>query len=188
MRKNENQAGYTLLESLAVFAVISVVAVSLINIVGHMYERYKNSRLEEQIVELERAIGRRFAAAESYAGLSLKLLKNEKLIPADVDVSGTGDAVALKHKYGGAITISTTGTKPYEYTITFTKVPRVPCVEMATRNWEQDQSSNLVSMTVNNNKLEWRTNDDTKRMPISTASANSFCNTEMSNTISWVFQ
>ena len=48
MRKNENQAGYTLLESLAVFAVISVVAVCLVTIVGHMYERYKNSRLEEQ--------------------------------------------------------------------------------------------------------------------------------------------
>ncbi len=188
MKPNKTQSGYTLIESIAVIAILTAVVGTIIKTISHMHDRYRVSRLTSQIVELEKAINTRFSASEDYSSLTAKLIKDEKLAPSDINWGGSSTNPFMTHKFGGNITISTTGASPHEYTITFTNIPVVPCVELATQNWAHNQYSNLSYMEVNDNKLEWITSSEEHRMPIPAAAANDFCNSELNNTIKWTFQ
>ena len=199
MMRYENQKGYTLLEAIAVMAIISIVASTIVATMGRMYDRYKTSRLTSQIVELQKAIDQRFASAESYRDLGNKLIKDENLAPGDIDFEtqaltedeieeGVQPNVSMRHKYGGTISVTTSGANPLEYQITFTNVPQIPCVELAMQDWEKNQSSDLIYMTVNNTRLEWIGENQDNIMPISVVRARNLCDSEKENTLTWVFQ
>lgn len=196
MKKTSEQAGYTLIESIAFICIITMVAISIISVISHMLDRYKISRVTSQVVELQKAINNRFAAAENYKKLSASLLKSENLAPGDINWKGT----SMYHKFNGSVTVgfnytsNVTGpSKSGEsYYIQFAKLPQKACVELATQNWAHDQYSNLITMIVNSKWCYWRvySNAGYKKyiMPLSNTLAAKLCSNKDNNTIKWVFQ
>lgn len=194
MKKSSSQSGYTLIESIGFIAVITMVAISIISVVSHMLDRYRNSRLTSQIVELQKNINARFAAVGNYEKLKLSLLKNEKLAPADMNWSGN----TLYHKYSGKVTVglySSTITKQKlanadSYYIQFADVPKNACIELAIQNWAHDRTSNLVAMIINSKWSYWRVYQGAAYkkyiMPLSRTLALELCSKEK-NTIKWAF-
>lgn len=196
MKKTSEQAGYTLIESIAFICIITIVAIAIISVVSHMLDRYKISRVTSQVVELQKAINNRFAAAENYTKLSSSLLKSENLAPGDISWKGT----SMYHKFNGLVTVGfdytsniTGPSKSGEsYFIQFTALPFNACVELATQNWAHDQYSSLITMIVNNKWCYWRvySNAGYKKyiMPLSNSLATELCNQKDNNTIKWIFQ
>lgn len=181
MKRTQNQQGYTLLESIMFIGVITAVSIGIINVVSSMLDRYKISRLTSQVAELQKSITNRFAAAESYKKLTVKLLKDENLAPGDIGWEGD----KMIHKYGGEVAISLAlGVRAYE--ITFNNLPKKPCVELAIQNWAHDQYSNLIHMKVNGVPAKWR--NATYIMPLSVVQAETLCHDELKNAITWRFQ
>lgn len=198
MKKNSEQSGYTLLESLAFICIITMVAISIISVISHMLDRYKISRVTSQVVELQKSINNRFASAENYKKLTAKLLKDENLAPGDINWKGN----AMYHKFNGSVTVgfdytsNVTGPSSTEkgssYYIQFSKLPQKACIDLATQNWAHDQYSSLVTMIVNSKWCYWRVYQGAAYknyiMPLSNAQATALCNQKDNNTIKWVFQ
>ena len=181
MKRTQNQRGYTLLESIMFIGVITAVSIGIINVVSSMLDKYKISRLTSQVAELQKSITNRFAAAESYKKLTVKLLKDENLAPGDIGWEGN----KMIHKYNGEVTVAPVlGNRGYD--ITFEALPKKPCTDLAIQNWAHDQYSNLIHMKVNGVPVKWR--NATYIMPLSVVQAETLCHEELDNEIIWRFQ
>lgn len=202
MKKNSGQSGYTLIESIAFICIITIVAISIISVISHMLDRYKISRLTSQVVELQKNIINRCAAAESYyscikkygttcvQGMG-KMLCAENLVPGDMECNGNN----LYHKYGGKVTFNSYGvssrglTSGYNFRIDFLDIPKKACIELATQNWAHDQYSSLIRMEINGAECTWRKAWTSNCiMPISNVKAEQLCNSKDKNKIYWTFQ
>lgn len=202
MKKTSEQTGYTLIESIAFICIITMVAIAIISVVSHMLDRYKISRVTSQVVELQKNIINRCAAAESYyscikkygstcvQGMG-KMLCTENLVPGDMECNGN----TLYHKYGGKVTfnsysVSNRGlTGGYNFRIDFIDIPQKACIELATQNWAHDQYSNLIRMFINDTECTWRSEwTPNCIMPLSNTKAMQLCNKKEKNKIYWNFQ
>lgn len=54
MNRLKAEAGYTLIESIGFIAVISMLAISIISLINNMLDKYRMSRVTQQIVELQK--------------------------------------------------------------------------------------------------------------------------------------
>lgn len=201
MKRPASQSGYTLMESLAFICIITMVAISIISVVSHMLDRYKISRITAQVVELQKNILNRCAAAESYyscikkygttcvAGMG-KMLCSENLVPGDVKCRGN----TLYHKFNGNIAFNSYNASNRglafgdNFRIDFLNLPEKACIELATQNWAHDQYSNLIRIFVNDTECSWReTWTPNCIMPLSNSKATQLCNRKK-NSIYWNFQ
>ena len=181
MKRTQNQRGYTLLESIMFIGVITAVSIGIINVVSSMLDKYKISRLTSQVAELQKSITNRFAAAESYKKLTVKLLKDENLASGDIGWEGN----KMIHKYNGEVTVAPVlGNRGYD--IKFLGLPKKPCIDLAIQNWAHDQYSHLIHMKVNGVPAKWR--NATYIMPLSVVQAETLCHKELDNDIIWRFQ
>ncbi|MBR1649444.1 MAG: hypothetical protein IJ689_07615 [Alphaproteobacteria bacterium] len=195
MKNAGSQKGYTLIESIAFIAIISMVAISIIKVINSMMDRYKVSRVNSQVVELQRAISNRFSASANYSTLNNALLKRENLAPGDVHwVDDT-----MYNKFDGQITVNGTYSSTVQmiksgeaFEIQFQNLPKNACVELVTQDWQNNQYAHLATMIVNGKWCYWRTYPNAAykdcMMPLSYTLANSRCSSTQSNTIRWIFQ
>jgi len=196
MPKNTSQAGRTMIEIIGVLTVIGLVTVTIAKTASSMLERYRNSRMTMQIVELQRAIKNRFAIDEDFTDLTLQLLHDEKLVPSDLDWKND----SLYHKFGGTVTVGHNYTSTaldiksgQTYYIQFTKVPQQACLDLLNIDWATDQYSDLVTIISGNLQAYWfiPTGADAAKsihMPISISDAGRICSDKTDNTLKWVFQ
>ncbi len=195
MHINESQSGRTMIEMLAVLTLIGVVFSSIMMVVGSMYDKYKSSVILLQIRDLRKAINNRYSALGVYTGINAKLLIDEKLAPAQM-VNGQ----KLIHAYQGEVTfgVGNTGGKNHSYKITFPSLPYKNCVELATINWEVDNTATLASITINKTQFSWPVNTigsdginsgaGATSLPITLGKASNACQSNNNNEIIWEFQ
>ena len=211
MKDKNSQSGYTLLEAIMFIALISVVAVAIVNVSSKMLDRYRISRATSQLMEIEKSIATRFAAAPNYEKLKLgsqttvnKFLKNEKLLPADVYWSGStpyhklGGKIVINSNYSGNVTGTgiynaqgDTSIKPYNvFQVFFYGLSQNQCIELATINLDNIEYNVLLTIQINGgNTFYWQKyNSSAKQfLPVTIAKAKQFCNKAKDNYIRWAF-
>ena len=74
MEEQKSQSGYTLIEAIMFIGVIAMLAIAVINLINSMLDKYRISRVTQQIVDLQKNIDFRFSAAENFGDLESKLL------------------------------------------------------------------------------------------------------------------
>lgn len=197
--KKSNEFGRTMIEVIAVLGIIGTLMASIASMVMGMFAHYKNSILPGQVRDLRKNISNRYSALGLYNGLNAEILIKERLAPY-----GMIHDKKLLNAFGGEVTVapSNYNCTNCSYTITFKMLPRKACVEVATLNWQVDNTSTLISININStaegDKFVWPINkigsggivagSTTKALPVSNKDAFEKCNTDNNNFIIWEFQ
>lgn len=181
MKKQNNEKGYTLIESLMFIGFVCVLAVSIISLVSNLLDKYRISRVTQQIKDIQKNIDFRFSASENFSELKSKLLTDEQIVPGDM----VGDD-KIYHAYNGEVTIASK-RQDSVYEVTFEDLPHNACVELAMVDWMTDYNSHLVHIKVNNKFFTWQGKNATK-LPMEYTNAMESCNNSRNNTITWQFQ
>ncbi len=177
----ENEQGYTMMEVISVLAIIGVLAASAAKLVSNMFDRYKASRVADQIVEMQKVINRRYVAEGNYSNLSAETLIQEKLVSGDMR---SDDKIV--HPYGD---VEVTGGS-ISFKVAYKTLPYNVCVTLANLNWIIQDSSDLVTLDINGNKYAWpeAASDAKHQLPMDISRAMSDCKRDKDNTITWEFQ
>lgn len=181
MRTVKNESGYTLIESIGFIAVLTMLTVAIISLVSNMLDKYRVSRVTQQIVDIQKAIDYRFSSKEDYSDLTVKLLIDEKIIPGDMT-----EGNKFFHAYKGDVKIKDArGSSVYE--IEFAGLPLQPCIELAMIDWTSGHNSHLLYMSVNGTNFVWFGKEN-KLLPMQLGNALTACKANRSNEIVWQFQ
>lgn len=181
MRRLKSEAGYTLIEAIAFMGVISMLAVSIITLVNNMLDKYRMSRVTQQIVDIQKNIDFRFSAAENFKDLTTELITKEKIVPGDM-VAGN----KIYHAYKGEVTIKSERENSV-YEVSFTNLPYNACVELAMVDWLSGYNSNVVHIKVNQTYFTWQ-GTNSSRLPMEYGHALAACADNRNNVITWQFQ
>lgn len=181
MKKQNSQSGYTLVESIMFIGVMIMLSISIIMLINNMLDKYRISRITQQIVDLQKNIDFRFSAAENFNDLDENLLINEKIVPGDM-TSGH----EIYHAYHGDVIISN-ARQGSVYEVTFNKLPHNACIELAMVDWMSGYNSHLVHIKINNKYFTWQGKNATK-LPMEYSNALDACNNNRNNVITWQFQ
>lgn len=182
------QYGRTMIEVIAVLGIISMVAVSLFSIINNVYSRYKNYSTINQVQELQKAISNRYAYKGNYEGISAQSLIEDNSAPKSMIIGKK-----LYHAMRGEVTVAAAdyGGKNRSYTILFPKLSRKMCSELGAITWTVSDSTELVSVTINDKKYVWPDKKGTSGnfLPLDVVTANELCAAkEGENKILWEFQ
>ncbi len=179
--KESNERGYTMTEVIGVLSIVGILIVSMSMLVNGMFIKYKSNRVQDQIVSLQKVINQRFVADGNYRNAKNSQLIKEDVVPRDMvyrdDIVQTFGAVKVSP---GNIT----------FKIEFSELPRMACINLAIMSWVSQDTSDLVSVTVNKDKYEWPKNAKSEdySMPITTIQAAKSCKRGDENVIEWEFQ
>lgn len=181
MKHRKTQSGYTMIESIAFLGIVIMLGVSVLTLISRMIDKYKISRIGQQVIELQKAVDLRYSASPNYADISVSDLLKEKLAPSDMVANKK-----LYHSFAGPVNVKS-GAYGYTYLITFSKLPQQPCVELAMLGWSDKYTAHLLSVKINSAKFSW-TGTPSRRLPIDIAIAQKQCKDNDNNTIVWQFQ
>lgn len=184
MRVGDCQEGRTLIEIIGVISIAGVLIAGAVKVLDKAFLRYRLTRVTQQVVEVQKAVAKRFIGRREYEGLTLQLLKDEGLMPADILYKNK----KFYHRLGGQILLNVSDDKT-NYKIIFRQMPKNACIEMATQNWGLDPRVTLMEMTVGSKNLKWRcTSSDTNciTMPLSVNMAYIYCQSAPLD-ISWTY-
>lgn len=184
MKKQINESGYTLIESIMYIGIICMLGISIVSLINTMLDKYRMSRITQQIKDLQKNIDFRFSAAENYKLLSnsdLSLLIEERIIPGDM-ISDND----LYHAYNGEVEI-TSNMDDSAYDITFYDLPYTTCVELAMIDWVNGHNSHLLHIKVNDTYFTWQ-GKNAQKLPMLYSQAIETCQMDNENEITWRFQ
>ncbi len=181
MNRLKAESGYTLIESIGFIAVISMLAISIISLINNMLDKYRMSRVTQQIVELQKNIDFRFASSQNFKDLKVKQMVKEKIVPGDM-----ADGENLYHAYHGDVELKAVQQNS-AYTITFKGLPYVPCLELAMVDWMTGYNSHLMHIKVNSKYFTWQGKSESA-LPMDFANAQKACKHNQENVITWQFQ
>lgn len=184
MLKSNNQ-GRTLIEVIGVLSIIGLVAAGILSTIASAFDKYKISRIGQQLIEVQKAVSQRYGADENYANVDISTLVNEKLAPSDMMRPNDNK---LYHRFGGEVEINNALPGARAMRITFNDVPQKACIELVTMSWINKDYTDLYSITLESAIYTWpnqRGANILHSLPIDMAEAMAVC--KDSNEISWVF-
>lgn len=200
-----NQYGRTMLETLAVMAVIGMLGKGILSLVSSLYDKYKVSVITTQIKDLQDKIRLRYSAVGDYADLGdatkLSVLFKDNVIPVNMR---SGDKVI--HAFNGAVVFNEDVNKLKDditggitkYSITFKDIEAKACFELLSMSWTVNETSDLYSIFVEKEADEeteteafaqtytWGASNSTERLPLSIETVGNICSSQTN--ITWVFQ
>lgn len=164
-----NEFGRSMIEILGVLAIIGMVTMSISKLIGSMHDRYKVSRVTQQITDLRKNISNRYVAYGDYSVIDVPEMISGKVISGDM-VEGEN----VWHAYNGAVEFS--GDKD-TYQITFRDLPHRVCLELALMNWQFNGDSDLLRIKINDTEFNWpvMAGAGSKEMPVSIGDATAAC-------------
>lgn len=179
--KRRADSGYTFVEVLGVLGIIGMVAASSGMLVGSIMDRYRKNRVQDDILTLQKVVSQRYVADGNYLKVSEQTLINENLIPRYMTSGGN-----IVQPYGNVI-LSAGGMT---YKIRFDGLPMAVCVALGLMNWVYTDSSDLVSIKINDKTYEWpinKSHNAADALPLNTTQVAAICKRE-NNEITWEFQ
>ena len=177
--KQISECGRSMIEVIGVLAIIGVISVALAKTIMSVYDKYKISRVTQQITELKKNISNRYVANGDYSIIDISEMLTENIVPADMKNSGT-----VEHSFGGAVTIfGDTDT----YSVTFPRLTQQACVELALMNWVFSGDSDLFRLKINDTEFNWPiVNSAGAQLPVTASDAMTACSDNA--TITWTFR
>ena len=179
--KKDSEQGYTLIEVVAVLSIVGVLMMSMSMVVSSMFTRYKTNRIQDQLITLQKVVNQRFVADGNYSRAKSSFLIDDKVIPSDM--VNDNDLVVAMGK-GEILPGNTT------FRIRFSELPLTACINLALMSWVSQDTSDLVSMKINNKTFNWprKAASEDSSMPITAGVASTTCQRGDDNTITWEFQ
>lgn len=180
MQLKDSEKGHTMVEIVLTLGILGAMSVGIATMVSSMHDKYRVSRICQQAEELKKVVNGRYVADGSYTPVSVATLLSEGIAPKDM-INGT----KLWHKFRGEARVSGT-TDTYE--VSFYTVPQKACVELGMINWMIDNSSDLITLSINSVtfKWPWAASGADKVLPAEITNIGTAC--KDSNTITWKFQ
>ncbi|MDR1026529.1 MAG: type II secretion system GspH family protein [Lactobacillus sp.] len=186
-----NQFGRTMIEVLAVLAILGMVSATILQAIGRTFDKTKVSRICQQIVELQKNVNSRYAVDGTYKYMTVDDLVKERIIPTDM-IGARGE---IYHAYKSAVEINTADAGGHNgedkaFRVVFKKIPRHVCMELLAINWQANNTTDLISITVGAKTYYWpdgnaaRVSNDT--LPLDMIKAGPLC-TGDNMEIEWVF-
>ena len=139
MLQRKNQSGRTMVEMLAVLAVIGVLTVGAIAGLSQAMDKYRLSKTHDDILSINQSIVDLYAWSRRYPDMSAA--KMQEMCKNDVFPDGCISGSVAKNVYGGAYEIMTSSTDSV-VTITLTNLPSNACTDLASD--EMDWGEYLV--------------------------------------------
>lgn len=182
MLKRTNEKGHTMLEIILILGFLGAMSVSIASLVTSMYDKYRLSRIGQQVEELKKVINNRYVADGNYKKLSVSSLISERVAPKDM-IQGED---ALHHVFRGEVRLAG-GEETFD--IRFMSLPYKACLELAIMTWTVDNTSDLVTLKINDTVYKWPwVATGTKTLPVEMSEAAAACQDSDENQINWEFQ
>lgn len=154
MKSKVNMLGRTMWETIAAMSVIGLISIGIIKMASTVMERYRLSRIGQQVTDLQKAINFRYMSKGRYNNLNFDQMIAEGAIPYEVKnkVNAFGGAITI-----GGIVINNESERYDEsneakdlyvarrYYIRFEGLPLEACTNLADISWINDGSSSLVA-------------------------------------------
>ncbi len=189
--KKCSEQGRTMIEVIGVLAILTAVSVAINKFINNMHDKFKISRITQQITDLRKNISNRYVANGDYTVIKAQDMIEGKVIPSDMVDNGK-----VIHAYNAEVSFN--GARD-TYQVTFPKLPHHVCVELAVMNWNFGGSSDLYRLKINETEFNWPIlANGGKELPVSISDAEVACvlppkedesYTEYNdNTITWTFR
>lgn len=190
--KNYSECGRSMIEVIGLLAILATVTTGINKFITSMHDKYKISRITQQITDLRKNISNRYVANGDYS-----IIKTQDMIDSDVIPPDMVDGSKVIHAYNAEVTFN--GAKD-TYQITFPQLPHHVCVELALMNWEFSGNSDLYKIKINETEFNWPIiANGGKELPVTITDAEAACIlspddknggvTEYNkNTITWTFR
>lgn len=185
------QKGSTMLETLAAISIVTVLGISVISLIGKMFDMFKQNIIEDEIKEVHKLITQRYRLEAVYSeldSLSVEDFAKQKLVPSQMIA---GDK--LLHKLNDEVIIETSDLGDEFFDVTFKGLPKRTCINLALINWNANQTSDLFQIKIEETtfKLPIPQNNvefgDDDALPMDATKAAEACESN-DNTITWTFQ
>ena len=182
MNRN-NELGRSMVEILGVLAIVGMVSMSIGKLISSMHDRYRISRVTQQITDLRKSISNRYTAYGDYTVIKTADIIADKILPGDM-VEGN----KVFHSFNGEVIFA--GTQD-TYEITFKNLPQNACLELSLMNWQFNGDSDLYKIKINDTEFNWPVlaGENGKKMPVAIVDATAACSKDdNSNIIVWTFR
>ena len=200
----KNQTGATMVEALGVLTIVSMLGVSVISLIGNIFDMFNQAVIVNQVRELQKSISDRYKFEGNYSMLFegrdteavASFLCEEKMAPFQMCQNGR-----LRHKGGGdvwimPVIVDEEGTPDYgKYSMEFWGLSNKICVSIAQINWWTQKKSDIYKMVINygqgNRQLVVNmpsvVEEGAENFPVSANSVIKACSNDDNNDIMWIF-
>ena len=176
MNNKTDMFGRTMFETIAAISVVGLITAGVAKIAGTALERYRLSRIGQNVIDLQKAINFRYMAKGNYKDLEWDEMK--QYVPFEIR--------GQKHAFGGDIEIG--GIKVdgeqdddmlRRYYVQFDNLPDNACTALGDMPWGYDGSSSLVYIEIGESGKIYEN-------PVSINKLDTFCDNGVS--MKWVFE
>lgn len=208
--KHSAQEGRTFIETLAYIMIMITITAGVASIVSRSYYRYECSAIQQDLVDLHKAITKHYAADGQYANVKWNDLCEDNLGPKSIMptrvCTGTGEDMKClckiekgQHIFDGDVDIGKSdcdeaGTYCMTFYIEFHDLPRDICAQLGIKSWTTISGSDLERMEINNTLWYWEYSPiesdaslRTKKLPAMVADVSEACHEGYDNRIKWYF-
>ena len=147
MCRTNIQSGRSMIEMLGVLAIIGVLSVGGIAGYSKAMMKFKINKTIDQITQISQNVRTLYARQKSYKNISNKIIKKANVAPNEI-FEGSGSDYAMTNAFGGEIKITSSSKNIFgdngAFLITYTNIPDEACIELATQDWGNTNSSGLL--------------------------------------------
>lgn len=209
--RHSAQEGRTFIETLAYIMIMITITAGIATMVGRGYYRYECSAIQQDLVDLHKAISKHYAADGHYTNIKWDDLCEDRLGPRSImpervcntDESGQETCKCKvqkgRHIFDGTVDIGSgdclaDGTYCVTFFIQFNNLPQDICAQLGARAWSTTSGSDVERIEINNDLWYWQyspikpTGSYKKHyLPALVDDVANACHSGYDNTIRWYF-
>ncbi len=183
---HSHESGRSMVEMLGVLAIVGVLSVGGIAGYSQAMSKFKITKAMDQVQTIITNMRTLYASSRTYSALTANAAYDVGLLTDET--FNEGETAGL-NPFGGEI-IFGVGNNNRSFTVEYTGLTPEACVKIATADWGADESSGLISLTLNDTQHIWRSQGGTNSiLPIDVATAISECGSDTGETsIIWEYR
>lgn len=153
-----NNSGRTMIEMIGVLGIMGLLSVGGLAGFSQVMSNHKINQAFEQINVISAKLSAIGAKGSDYSGLSNATAVKFGAVPDEAIASSDGSS--LVNPFGGSIRIAadsladSTTTDNMAYTITYSGLPRVACLRMASGDFGSGETSSVIGFGVSKSPLQ----------------------------------
>lgn len=175
MNNKTDMFGRTMFETIAAISVVGLITAGVAKIAGTALERYRLSRIGQNVIDLQKAINFRYMAKGNYKDLDWDEMK--KYVP--FEIRGKTHAFGGNIEIGGIQVDGDQADINRRYYVQFDDLPDNACTALGDMQWGYDGSSSLVYIEIGESGKIYEN-------PVSINKLDNFCDNGVS--MKWVFE
>lgn len=206
--KHSAQEGRTFIETLAYIMIMITITAGIASVVSRSYYRYECSAVQQDLIDLHKAIVKHYAVDGQYYNVKWDDLCEDNLGPKSMMpervCTGEGDNIKCyckrkkgRHIFEGMVDIGPSDCED-EYCSTFYiefhDLPKDICSQLGVKSWTTISGSDLERMEINRTVWSWEYSPIQgesslieKELPATVEDVSNACHEGYDNRIKWYF-